>query len=117
MRESRFFGPYLAHAVHIAGQKDTVKDIGPVSLLVEVGQSQTSLGQYAAAEVSHMNASSLRREGLGREYPDTLKSMNNLAQVLRRQGKYEEAEAMNRQTLARREKVLRSDHPHTLLQA
>jgi hypothetical protein len=40
--------------------------------------------------------------------------MSNLAGVLDRQGKYEEAEAMNRQTLARREKVLGHEHPDTL---
>jgi hypothetical protein len=34
--------------------------------------------------------------------------------VLNSQGKYEKAEAMNRQTLARREKVLGPEHPHTL---
>jgi hypothetical protein len=34
--------------------------------------------------------------------------------VLERQGKYEEAESMNRQTLARREKVLGAEHPDTL---
>jgi Tfp pilus assembly protein PilF len=37
---------------------------------------------------------------LGPEHPDTLTSMNNLAWVLDNQGKYEEAEAMNWQTLA-----------------
>jgi hypothetical protein len=35
---------------------------------------------------------------LGHEHPDTLGSMNNLASVLGRQGKYKEAEAMNRLT-------------------
>ncbi|OCK74993.1 hypothetical protein K432DRAFT_309508, partial [Lepidopterella palustris CBS 459.81] len=34
--------------------------------------------------------------------------------VLGRQGKYEEAESMNRQTLARRDKVLGAEHPDTL---
>ena len=37
---------------------------------------------------------------LGKEHPDTLTSMNNLASVLDRQGKYEEAEKMHRQELA-----------------
>jgi tetratricopeptide (TPR) repeat protein len=41
-------------------------------------------------------------------------SMNNLAGVLDRQGKYEEAEAMHRQTLATSEKVLGREHPSTL---
>ena len=36
---------------------------------------------------------------LGEEYPDTLMSMNNLAEVLRDQGKYEAAEEMQRQAL------------------
>ena len=40
--------------------------------------------------------------------------MSNLALVLDSQGKYEEAEAMNRQTLERREKVLGLEHPDTL---
>jgi hypothetical protein len=40
--------------------------------------------------------------------------MNNLAQVLGNQGKYEEAEAMHRQTLAMPEKVLGKEHPDTL---
>jgi tetratricopeptide (TPR) repeat protein len=41
-------------------------------------------------------------------------SMNNLAGVLESQGKYEDAEAMNRQTLALSETVLGREHPSTL---
>jgi hypothetical protein len=41
--------------------------------------------------------------------------MSNLALVLDRQGKYEEAEAMNRQTLALKETVLGHEHPDTLM--
>ena len=40
--------------------------------------------------------------------------MNNLALVLRSQGKYEEAKTMHQQTLPLREKVLRQEHPATL---
>jgi tetratricopeptide (TPR) repeat protein len=46
--------------------------------------------------------------------PYELESVNNLAAVLNSQGKYEEAEAMHRQTLARMEKVLGHEHLHTL---
>jgi len=49
-----------------------------------------------------------------KEHPDTLGSMNNLALVLEQQGKYEEAEQMQRQTLDPREKVLGEEHPDTL---
>jgi tetratricopeptide (TPR) repeat protein len=51
---------------------------------------------------------------LGREHPDTLTSMNNLAGVLDRQGKYKEAETMHRQTLAISEKMLMPEHPFRL---
>ena len=52
---------------------------------------------------------------LGKEHPNTLSSMNNLALLLNRQGKYDEAEPIHRQTLALREKVLGKEHPDTLL--
>ena len=55
-----------------------------------------------------------REKVLGREHLDTLTSMNNLALVLNSQGKYEEAEAMHRETVATREKVLGREHPDTL---
>jgi tetratricopeptide (TPR) repeat protein len=40
--------------------------------------------------------------------------MDNLAEVLRHQGKYEEAEQMHRQTLELTEKVPGKEHPDTL---
>ena len=40
--------------------------------------------------------------------------MNNLAEVLNNQGKYEEAEKIHRQTLALKETVLGKKHPDTL---
>jgi tetratricopeptide (TPR) repeat protein len=51
---------------------------------------------------------------LGKEHPDTLTSMNNLASVLSNQGKYEQAEEMHRQALRLRETVLGKEHPSTL---
>ncbi|KAK3690270.1 Tetratricopeptide repeat-domain-containing protein [Podospora appendiculata] len=51
---------------------------------------------------------------LGLEHPDTLTSMNNLAFVWKDQGKFEEAEQMNRRALGGREKVLGLEHPDTL---
>jgi tetratricopeptide (TPR) repeat protein len=41
--------------------------------------------------------------------------LHNLAESLRQQGKYAEAEALNRQTLKLRETVLGKDHPDTLM--
>jgi len=44
----------------------------------------------------------------------TLMSMNNLAEVLSHQGKYDEAEVMYQQALAVMEMVLGKEHPETL---
>jgi hypothetical protein len=54
------------------------------------------------------------RKQLGVDHPDTLCSMNNLAEVLSRQGNYAEAEAMHQQTLKLKDDVLGKDHPNTL---
>jgi hypothetical protein len=42
-------------------------------------------------------------------------SMNNLASSIYGQGRYAEAEAIDRQTLQLRETVLGKDHPDTLM--
>lgn len=52
---------------------------------------------------------------LGAEHPDTLTSVSQLGTALSRQGKYEEAEAMQRRALQGREKVLGAEHPDTLI--
>ncbi|KAI4264617.1 MAG: hypothetical protein L6R42_000279 [Xanthoria sp. 1 TBL-2021] len=51
----------------------------------------------------------------GEEYPATLASVGNLASVLQYQGKYEEAEQINRRALDWYKKVLGEEHPNTLI--
>ena len=51
---------------------------------------------------------------LGKEHPDTLSSMNNMALVLDYQGKYDEAERMHRQVLDIRQRVQVPEHPDRL---
>jgi hypothetical protein len=52
-------------------------------------------GKYDQAEEMHRQALGLRETVLGKEHPDTLRSMNNLATVLRDQSKYEQTEEMH----------------------
>ncbi|KAI9856806.1 MAG: hypothetical protein M1813_008743 [Trichoglossum hirsutum] len=56
-----------------------------------------------------------RENALGREHPDTLRSISNLAEVFNSQGKCGEAEEMNPQTLMLRERMLGREHPDTLV--
>ncbi|KAF2806216.1 kinesin light chain 1 [Mytilinidion resinicola] len=122
---------YLSHAIYAARPNGTVDETARASLLDRVGRCQTSLGQYSAAETTHREVLLLREKSLGEEHYQTLASMNEVGitliyrgryeaaesmnrQTLARSEKYEEAESMNRQTLARSEKVLGPEHPHTL---
>ncbi|KID85971.1 kinesin light chain [Metarhizium guizhouense ARSEF 977] len=84
------------------------------SLLFNVAESYSLLGQYQKAERMYRQTLQLKEKVLGKEHPSTLSSMNNLALVLSYLGKYEEAKQMHRQTLQLKEKVLGKEHPDTL---
>jgi tetratricopeptide (TPR) repeat protein len=84
-------------------------------LLSNLGGCCQIKGQYAEAEAMNRQTLELKETVLGKEHPDTLASMNNLAVSLRQQGKYVEAEAMHRQTLELKETVLGKEHPDTLM--
>ncbi|KAF2178436.1 hypothetical protein K469DRAFT_332849 [Zopfia rhizophila CBS 207.26] len=62
----------------------------------------------------HRETLTLRVKISGKEYPDTLTSMNNVAMALSDQGKYAEAEKMHQETLALRVKISGKEHPDTL---
>ena len=50
-------------------------------------------------------------KALGSDHPDVAKSLNNLAELYRYQGRYAEAEPLYKRSLAIREKALGPDHP------
>ena len=71
-----------------------------------IGDFLRRLGRWAHEHEVRDFHVRVAEEILRTEHPDTLASINNLAEVLRNQGKYEQAEEMHRQTLELREKVL-----------
>ncbi|MCJ1443150.1 MAG: hypothetical protein MMC23_003648 [Stictis urceolatum] len=103
---------YISHAILVAERIES-SNTAKVSLLNRIGECQSTLGQYTLAEANYRQVLDLRKEMLGPQHLGTLISMNNLALVLNRQGKYEEAEAMHRQTLDLKE-VLGPQHLGTL---
>ena len=56
-----------------------------------------------------------REKALGNEHPDTLTSLNDLANLLTDKRDYKGAEALYRRALELRERVLGSEHPDTLI--
>ncbi len=73
------------------------------------------LGNYAEATVVAQRALTLAERVLGKEHPDTLTSVNNLAELYQAQGRYGEAEPLYRRALEARERVLGKEHPNTLI--
>ena len=84
------------------------------NILHKASSYDKAQGRYGAAYKRAKEAQTTYQKLLGKEHPDTLTSMNNLASVLGNQGKYEDAEEMHRQVLKLREKVLGKEHPDTL---
>ncbi|KFZ20076.1 hypothetical protein V501_00302 [Pseudogymnoascus sp. VKM F-4519 (FW-2642)] len=89
--------------------------------LVRVAAINTRLGWYymqkgeaIRAEPILQEAIVVRERELGVNHLDTLTSVSDLALLLRRQGRYKEAELMNRRALEGRERELGVNHPETL---
>ncbi|KXJ84799.1 P-loop containing nucleoside triphosphate hydrolase protein, partial [Microdochium bolleyi] len=75
-------------------------------LLTNAGWYGRQMGGYDRAKALLWKAVEVREAVLGTEDSDTLASVSILALVLQYQGKYEEAEMMNRRALDGREKAL-----------
>ena len=71
-------------------------------------------GRYVEAEPLIKRALEASERVLGKEHPDTLRSVNNLAVLYRTQGRYAEAEPLSKRALAASERVLGKEHPDTL---
>ncbi|KAF2802651.1 HET-domain-containing protein [Mytilinidion resinicola] len=83
------------------------------SVLFKAAWYAGDMGKYKEAEEMD-RALEGREKALGKEHPNTLTSVSNLALVLQYQGKYEQAEDMNRRALEGSEKALGKEHPDTL---
>lgn len=71
-------------------------------------------GEYANARLMLEQAYQEAKRAFGNEHPDTLGTMNNLAEVLRAQGDLDAAHHLHQQTLDITRRVLGDEHPHTL---
>jgi eukaryotic-like serine/threonine-protein kinase len=78
------------------------------------GSVYQGLGLYAEAERHMPVALEIRKRILGEEHPDTLVSMNRLADLYQHQKRYPEAELLMLQTLEIRTRVLGEEDPLTL---
>jgi serine/threonine protein kinase/tetratricopeptide (TPR) repeat protein len=91
--------------------------------LLEANVQQTlattydALGAYDTAREHHERALELRREHLGEDHPDTLRSLASLVSIMIAESSYEEAEPLAQETLDRMTRVLGAEHHETLAHA
>ena len=71
-------------------------------------------GQYGEAEDVERQILQSAERVLGSDHPNTLSSMNNLAQMLQAEGDLAGTERLYRLALEGRKRVLGADHPDTL---
>ena len=81
---------------------------------LDLGEALRKAHQYEEAEPLFREVLEGRRKVLGVEHPDTLGSMNKLANLLSKTERMDEAELLYREVLEVRRKVLGVEHPDTL---
>jgi serine/threonine protein kinase/Tfp pilus assembly protein PilF len=84
------------------------------SLRKTIGSTYLSLGLHESALFHFDTAHQICLDLMGEEHPETLDSMHDVASAFFAQGRYSEAEALHRQVLEARRRVLGEEHPSTL---
>jgi tetratricopeptide (TPR) repeat protein/tRNA A-37 threonylcarbamoyl transferase component Bud32 len=84
------------------------------SIRQTIGKAYFDLGVYPEAQRHWERAAELRQRTLGPDHPDTLTSLNDLADAYRVQSAYKQAEPLFIKVLQTRRRVLGGENPATL---
>jgi tetratricopeptide (TPR) repeat protein len=101
----------IAHAGELVSRGE---DISSANLMGWVARYDHLRGSYKSAEMLLRREQDIRTRLLGAEHPNTLTTMNNLAETLRAQGDFEGARKLHEQVLEIRRRILGAEHPNTL---
>jgi Tetratricopeptide repeat len=97
-----------------AGTQALGRDIANCDAASWLARFYQDQGRYGISEKLESLSLKIRETVLGKEHPDTLTSMNNLALVLWNQDRLEETSRLEIRVLETRMKLLGSAHPDTL---
>ncbi len=102
---------HVAHARQVVESPATVNEANLVGWTAKYDKVR---GAFASTRTLNLRELEFRRRELGPEHPDTLTSMNNLADTLGKQGDLAGARKLQEETLAIERRVLGPEHPDTL---
>jgi len=91
------------------------KPVVEASIRNTLGETYRYLGEPVLAIAQYERSLQLRRDALGQNHPQTLATMNNLANAYRDAARYGDAVRGFEETLRLRKAALGSDHPDTLV--
>ena len=100
-------------AASIAGRFGSEPEV-EAAIRHTIGVAYRDLGLFAEAQPHIERAAELRRRVLGPENPDTLASMDELAELYRQQGKYAPAKTLLNSIVEVKRRRLGQDNPGTL---
>ena len=83
-------------------------------MLFRSASTYRNQGRWKEAEELEVQVMEARKTVLGKEHPDTLIVMNNLAITFKRQGRDEEAFVLMEDCTRIKNRVLGPDHPSTI---
>jgi tetratricopeptide (TPR) repeat protein len=114
-RESRErWDMLLAHAEDLCESAQVLGVERNPDLVEKVALANWRRGDYGKAVLWQREGLEATERLLGKEHPETLTSVNNLALLLMDQGDYEPVGPLYRRALEARERVLGKEHPDTL---
>jgi tetratricopeptide (TPR) repeat protein len=114
----RFLLPHLVNCSKYFLIENELKKENIYSCWLDICHSFTRIyystgQQQAELHLKQINVEAQKRT-IGHEHPDTLSSMNNLANSLNSQGRYQEAANLCEEVLAVQKRTLGHEHPDTL---
>ncbi|KAJ4346585.1 uncharacterized protein N0V89_010516 [Didymosphaeria variabile] len=104
--------PHAQYALSRSATDDN--DEEKLSLTEKCALNLYSDGRYKEAEELQMQLMQTRKRVLGKEHPDTLRSMHDLATTYSSQRRWKEAEELQVQVTQTTKRVLGNEHPDTL---
>jgi tetratricopeptide (TPR) repeat protein/transcriptional regulator with XRE-family HTH domain len=102
---------HLHHVTRLA--VEGTQDGRAAALSDASGRALTAAGDFAAARPALERAVAIRERTLGPDHPDTARSLNNLAVVLRAQAEAAASRTLFERVLSIRESALGPEHPDT----
>lgn len=100
-----------------ADRLDTLKDNPEDEARMQetIGLTYLAMSHTTPAQTHLHGALENRKQTLGPDHPDTLRTMRELATVFKEQGRYAESEALLRKTLTAQKRVLGPEHKDTFV--